>query len=120
MQRSRYSFVLDLQSTETQIYLVASQGDTNREFNITFSDGGVPFSLDESDKVEIHIEGAGRTFADPCKVEKGGVSYPFTEATCALEGLHKCQLDLEGKSGNITSPSFALFVGPKKTLSDMA
>lgn len=126
MQRSRYSFVLDLQSTETQICLVASQGDTRREIAITFSDGGVPFGLDGADTVEIYIDGAGGTLIESCDLVKidaknesddaeYSVLYPFSAQTCANEGLHKCRLNILGKSGTLWSPPFSLFVAPKKT-----
>lgn len=125
MQRSRYSFVLDLQSTVAQICLVASLGDTSREFAITFSDGGIPFNLDGTETVEIYIKGLSGTHRSMCKLEKIDaeddsadtkyfVHYVFTKETCAFEGMHNCQLNIYDALGNLWSPSFNLFVGPIK------
>lgn len=125
MQRSRYSFVLDLQSTVAQICLVASLGDTSREFAITFSDGGIPFNLDGTEIVEIYIKGPSKTHRSMCKLEeidaeddsadtKRYVRYVFTKETCAFEGMHNCQLNIYDALGNLWSPSFNLFVGPIK------
>lgn len=125
MQRSRYSFVLDLQSTVAQICLVASLGDTSREFAITFSDGGIPFNLDGTETVEIYIKGLSGTHRSMCDLVKIDaeddsadtkyfVHYVFTKKTCAFEGMHNCQLNIYDALGNLWSPSFNLFVGPIK------
>jgi hypothetical protein len=125
MQKSRYSFVLDLQSTESQICLIAAEGDTNRELAISFSDGGVPFNLSGNETVVIFIEGPAGTHKAACTVENGGAYYKFDKYTCPIEGFHKCQLFIfEGKvdenyellveGDELWSPQFGLFVGPKK------
>ena len=126
MNRAKYSFVLDVQSTEAQICLVSSVGDTSREMNIRLSDGGVPLPLVGNEKAVLFIEGPGGTINAACSLEKDGqdgyyILYIFTKETCAMEGLHKCQLWIyeEASEGaqdgpELWSPQFSMFVGPKK------
>lgn len=123
MQRSRYSFVLDLQSTESQICLIAALGDTNREFAIRLTDGGAPFIIDDNIGAEIYIEGPGGTSNYPCGIagdsaeENKFIRYLFDKYTCVHEGLHKCQLNIFDKTdvnASLWTPQFSLFVGPKK------
>ena len=124
MQRSRYSFVLDLQSTESQICLIAAVGDTNREFAIRLTDGGESFTIDDNIGAEIYIEGPGGTRKFACDVDEDSsdeknkfIRYRFDKDTCVHEGLHKCQLNIFDKTkvdDSLCTPQFSLFVGPKK------
>ena len=123
MQRSRYSFVLDLQSTESQICLIAALGDTNRELAIRLTDGGAPFTIDDNIVAEIYIEGPGGTSSYPCVIagdsaeENKFIRYLFDKTTCVYEGLHKCQLNIFDQADpdvSLWTPQFSLFVGPKK------
>lgn len=131
MQTSKYQFALDLHDTQSQICLMATQGDTGREFVISFSDGGEPYSLKGVHTVQLFIQRPNMTVlewgdenggANPRLVveEDGSVSqviYKFTPDTCKEYGLHDCQLVFYGddaKTEEIWSPCFSLFVNKKK------
>ena len=127
MRASQYKITLDVQSTQSQVCLVAAVGDTQRELVIMFSDGGVPFELSGTETAVIFIEGPYSTHRANCKVKDGGVYYKFDKFTCPEEGLHNCQLYIyegelneegELKEGGeaLWSPQFSMFVGPKNKL----
>lgn len=128
MQTSKYQFALDLQETQSQICLMATQGDTGREFVISFSDGGKPYKLEGVHTVMLLIQRPNKTVvawgdeegaANPVLTEDGAqVIYKFTPDTCVEEGLHECQLVFYGdeeKTDVLWSPSFSLYVSKKKT-----
>jgi hypothetical protein len=126
MQRSKYSFVLDLQSTESQICLIATQGDTGRAFHIRLSDGGETAEIDSETTAKLFIESPlGTVLEEDCVIEKVNkddekseyyVYYPFNQYTCKYEGMHKCQLELASTKEDFTisAAQFGLFVGAKK------
>ena len=127
MRASRYNFTLDIQSAQSQICLAAVQGDTLRELYINFSDGGDPFVLDEGTTARLIIERpTGTTIDEGCAVVDGGaaVLYRFTSATCAVEGLHNCQLllivpdgdDDDTNNPQLHSPLFSMNVAKKKII----
>lgn len=125
MKASRYIFSLDLHEAQSQICLVATEGDTNRELVISLSDGGEPYSIDKEDvektSVDLLIERPnGETIVEksPILSEDGStVTYRFTGETCAFEGMHDCQLVFYGEEGSdqvLWSPRFNLYVNKKK------
>lgn len=127
MRASRYSFTLDVQSAQSQICLAAIQGDTYREFYINFSDGGDPFVLEENTTASLIIERPdGISIEGLCDVVDGGaaVLYRFTKETCAVDGLHNCQLlltvpdddDDDSNNPQLHSPLFSMHVAKKKIL----
>ena len=127
MRASRYNFTLDVQSVQSQICLAAVQGDTFRELYVTFSDGGDPFVLEEGTYADLIIERPdGVVIQDECKVVDNGaaVLYSFTKDTCAVDGLHNCQLLLvlpdedndDTNNPQIHSPLFSMNVAKKKIL----
>ena len=118
MRASKYMFTLDVQREQSQICLAAMQGDTNRMLCISFSDGGIPLVLDEGTTATIFIERpTGSIIESFCDVSEGGanVVYPFTETTCAVDGLHRCLLILYDSEGRqLHSPWFTMHVAKKK------
>ena len=120
MRASQYKFTLDVQSVQSQICLAATQEDTNREFYISFSDGGVPLTIEGLASATIVFERPdGDLVEDYCDVVNDGanVVYAFKTGTCEVEGLHSCQLyllDTEGKA--LHSPLFSMNVAKKKII----
>ena len=127
MRASRYNFTLDVQSAQSQICLAAVQGDTFREFYITFSDGGDPFELEAGTTARLIIERPTGTVLDEgCDVVDNGtaVLYRFSKETCSVDGLHNCQLlliapdedDDDSNNPQLHSPLFSMHVAKKKTI----
>ena len=123
MKASRYIFSLDLHEAQSQICLVATEGDTNREFVISLADGGEPYSIDKEDiaktSVQLLIERPNHdTITEVTRLlsEDGStVTYRFTRETCAVEGMHDCQLVFYGEGDQeLWAPRFNLYVNKKK------
>lgn len=120
MQPSRYAFALDMHTSQSQICLVATQGDTNREFIISLSDGGKPFTVPkESTTVHLLIDRpTGTTIEEITPVisnDGSYVTYKFTQDTCLVDGMHDCQLVFYDEEENeLWSPCFSYYVNPKK------
>lgn len=115
---SKFYFTLELHSAQSQVSIPAFLGDTLRELHISFSDGGKPFALPDGYLVMLSIKRpTGTHLEEFCRIEKNAVVvYPFSqnENTCAVEGIHSCDLtvyDAEGKK--VGSPCFCLIVNEK-------
>lgn len=112
MDSSKYIFTLDLRSVQSQITLPVTQGDTNRTLLISFSDGTKPFILGEKSSAMISIvRPTGTEVQEFCEIDVDGscVVYEFTEHTCIVPGLHKCQIILYNAEGKqIAAPKFSI------------
>jgi hypothetical protein len=84
---------------------------------ISFSDGAKPYILaDKSTAMLSIIRPTGTSVQEYCEVEEGGacVIYNFSQYTCAVNGLHKCQLVLYNAEGKqIASPKFSIDAAPR-------
>lgn len=123
MNSSIYRFTLDMHSTQSQISIPATLGDTNRKLYISFTDGGNPYKIADGCLAQLSIKRPTGTFlVEFCAIEKNTtVIYDFmqNENTCAVEGLHDCDITLYDAQGKrITSPRFALMVSEKAVNSD--
>lgn len=122
MSPSRYIFTLDLRSTQAQIVLPVTQGDTNREFLISFSDGGKPFVLGSRSTAMMSIVyPTGTSIQEFCEADSDGarVLYKFSEYTCPGAGLHTCQIVLYNAEGKqIASPKFSINASAKLVAGD--
>lgn len=117
MDSSKYIFTLDLRSVQSQITLPVTQGDTNRTLVVSFSDGTKPFILGEKSCAMMSIvRPTGTEVQEYCEMDADGscVVYRFTEHTCIVPGLHKCQLVLYNAEGKqIAAPKFGIDAAPK-------
>lgn len=122
MSYSKYIFTLDLRSVESQMALQVTQGDTNRELVVSFSDGGKPVVLANGSVALMSIvRPTGTVAQESCEVEGGGtyVVYKFSQYTCPGVGLHKCQIVLYNAEGKqIAAPKFAINASAKLVLGD--
>ncbi len=123
MNSSNYRFMLDLHSTQSQISLPATRGDTARVWYISFSDGGVPYIIDNGILAKLEIKRpTGTHFEAFCAIEKNTtVKYDFSqnEYTAAVEGVHDCSIILYDGNGNeIASPRFTMVVSDRVVNSD--
>lgn len=127
MRASRYNFTLDLQSQESQVYIVATLEDTNRELNISFSDGGEPIELEGNEAVMLYIDRPdGTTYESAESVDKFVVTdensryyvkIPFKAEMFTTTGVYKFKLKIieaDDAKSHVWSPEFAMIVGEKK------
>lgn len=123
MKSSKYIFTLDLQAQQSQMCLIATIGDTNREMVINFSDGGVPFELEGTEVAVLLIDRPNHTtYEKACLLnDNNNVTFKFDREIYGdgegLEGIYDCQLviyDSEEHKNELWSPSFSILVGSKK------
>lgn len=123
MKSSKYIFTLDLQAQQSQMCLIATIGDTNREMVINFSDGGVPFELEGTEVAVLLIDRPNHTtYEKACLLDENkNVKFKFDRDIYGdgegLEGVYDCQLviyDNEEHDNELWSPSFSILVGSKK------
>lgn len=120
---SKYYFILDLHSTQSQISLPAMKGDTAREWIISFSDGGNPVVLEDGVLAKLEIKRPTGTFINEfCPIENNTtVVYKFlqNENTAAVDGVHDCNIVLYSAEGGVLgSAKFTMVVSPRAIDSD--
>ena len=121
MNSSVYRFTLDMHSAQSQISIPAMLGDTGRTLRINLSDGSKPYSIADGCLAKISIKRpTGTRLEDFCTIEGNTtIVYHFGENTCAVEGIHDCDITLYGLDGNIiTSPRFTMVVSERVVKSD--
>ena len=123
MNSSIYRFILDLHSTQSQISLPVTLGDTARVFEISFSDGGMPYILETGVLAKLEIKRPTGTYLVAfCAIERNTtIKYDFSqnENTAVVPGVHDCSIilyDAEGKE--IGSPRFSMVVSDRVINSD--
>jgi len=123
MHTSKFRFTLDLQTTQSQVSIPITLGDTGRTWYISFSDGSLPFALADGCLAKLEIKRPTGTFLEEfCPIENGTtVKYAFSqnENTAAVEGLHDCAVILYNTEGEmIGSPRFTMIVIDRVISSD--
>ena len=126
MNSSNFRFVLDLHSTQSQISIPVTRGDTARVWYISFSDGGAPYIIADGCLASIGIKRPNGTFLEAfCSIENNTViKYDFnqddiTKNTAALPGAHDCFVTVYGGGGEkISSARFTMVVSDKAINSD--
>lgn len=123
MHTSKFRFTLDLHTTQSQISIPITLGDTGRTWYISFSDGSLPFALTDGCLAKLEIKRPTGTFLEEfCAIEnETNVRYSFSqnENTAAVEGLHECAVILYDAEGNVIgSPRFTMIVIDRVVSSD--
>lgn len=123
MNSSNFRFVLDLHSTQSQISIPVTLGDTAREWYISLSDGGLPYIIEDGCLAKLEIKRPTGTFIEEfCAIEKNTtIKYPFSqnENTAAVEGVHDCSVTVYDAEGHkIGSPRFSMVVSERVVNSD--
>lgn len=121
MNSSNYRFTLNMHTVQSQISIPVMLGDTGRTLRISLSDGGNPYVIADGCLAKISIKRpTGTSLEDFCTIERNTtIVYPFSENTCATEGIHDCDVTLYGVDGNIiTSPRFSMVVSERVVKSD--
>ena len=122
MNSSIYRFTLDMHSAQSQISIPAMLGDTGRTLRINLSDGAIPYVIADGCLAKIAIVRPSETntrtrLEEFCVIENNStIVYPFSANTCAVEGIHDCDITLYGTDGNIiTTPRFTMVVSERVT-----
>lgn len=123
MNSSTYRFILDLHSTQSQISLPVTLGDTARVLEISLSDGGLPYIIEKGALAKLEIKRPTGTYLEEfCSIERNTtIRYPFTQNqnTAAVAGVHDCSVTLYDEEGNkIGSPRFSMVVSDRVVNSD--
>ena len=118
MNSSTYRFTLDLHSTQSQISIPVTQGDTARELYISLADGGVPYLIADGCLAIISIKRpTGTRFEAFCVIESNTtIKYAFEWEPCTadVEGIHDCSITLYNAEGKkICSPRFTMVVSAR-------
>jgi hypothetical protein len=100
-------------------------GDTGRTLRINLSDGSNPYTIADGCLARMSIvrptlDNKSTRLEEFCVIEGNTtIVYPFSENTCAVEGIHDCDVTLYGLDGNvITSPRFSMVVSERVVKSD--
>lgn len=123
MNSSNYRFTLDLHSTQSQVSIPASVGDTSRTLYISLSDGGSPYFIEDGKLAMLTIRRpCNAVLQEFCIIEGNEViKYPFSQHTCDEEGIHDCQITLYDASGEvIAAPRFTMVVSGRVMNTDTA
>ena len=123
MNSSNYRFTLDLHSTQSQVSIPASAGDTSRTLYISLSDGGSPYFIEDGKLAMLSIKRpTGTSLNEFCIIEGNAyIKYPFSENTCLEEGIHDCQITLYDAEENvIAAPKFTMVVSDRVMNTDTA
>lgn len=123
MISSNYRFTLDLHSTQSQISLPVTLGDTARVFYISLSDGGLPYIIPDGVLAKMEIKRPTGTFIEAfCVIENNTtIKYDFSQntRTAIVEGIHDCAVILYDAKGNVIgSPRFTMVVSNRVVNSD--
>lgn len=115
MSSSIYRFTLDLHSTQSQVSLPVTLGDTARVFLISLSDGGLPFTIEEGSLAMLSVKRPNETkFETFCAIENGTtIKYDFEQNTntAIVAGITECAITLyDPENKKIASPRFTMIV----------
>ena len=118
MNSSNFRFTLDLHSVQSQYSIPVMLGDTGITWHISLTDGGVPYVINDGCLAKLSIKRpTGSHIEEFCEIKNNSIiEYPFSqnENTCAVEGLHYCDVTLYSLDGEkVGSPSFTMVVSEK-------
>ena len=121
MNSSKFRFVLDLHSTQSQISIPVTKGDTAGEGYINLSDGSLPYIIGDGCLAKIEIKRPTGTFLESfCPIENNTtVKYDFsqdeiTRNTAVVAGYHDCTVTIYDAEGNsIASARFSMVVSDR-------
>lgn len=110
---STYRFSLDIRSTQAQISLPITLGDTARKLYINLMDGGKPITFADGCSASlVGVKADGKHIMHDCVIEDNTtIRYDFRDSTATALGELKCQILFSNASGRVlASPKFSLIV----------
>ena len=123
MNTSNFRFTLDLHSARSQYSIPVMVGDTAVTLLISITDGGVPYIMSDGCLAKLSIKRPDESLLEEtCMIKNNAiVEFPFSknENTCAMEGVHYCDVTLYAPDGaRVGSPRFTMVVSEKVVRSD--
>lgn len=118
MNLSKFRFTLDLHSIQSQASIPVMVGDTSVTLIISITDGGLPYHIEDGCIAKISIKRpTGTHLEEFCVVKNNAVvEYAFSqnENTCAVPGVHVCDIILYGADGGVVgTPRFTMVVSER-------
>ncbi len=118
MNLSKFRFTLDLHSIQSQASIPVMVGDTSVTLIISITDGGLPYHIEDGCLAKISIKRpTGTHLEEFCVVKNNAVvEYAFSqnENTCAVPGVHVCDIILYGADGGVVgTPRFTMVVSER-------
>jgi hypothetical protein len=113
---SSYKFNLDLHSSQSQVSLAVKQGDTDRSFEITLSDGSEAFILPAYCVATLLIKKpSGYKYTSGCIIKHNSViEFQFDADVATESGINICELLIFGNDNAlIASPNFTMIVSDR-------
>ncbi len=120
---STYRFSLDIHSTQSQVSIPVTLGDTGRVWCISLTNAGTPYTIADGCLAMVSIKRPTGTYLEAfCIIENNTtIKYDFAlnENTAIVEGIHDCQVTLFDAEGQkITGPRFSMVVSGRVVNSD--
>jgi hypothetical protein len=108
---------------QSQISIPVTLGDTARTWHISFSDGGLPYVIEDGCLAKLEIKRPTGTRIEAfCPIENNTtITYSFSqnEHTAVAEGIHECAVILYDAEGDrLASPRFTMIVSNRVVDSD--
>ena len=118
MNLSKFRFTLDLHSIQSQASIPVMVGDTSVTLIISITDGGLPYHIEDGCLAKISIKRpTGTHLEEFCIVKNNAlIEYAFSqnENTCAVPGVHVCDIILYGADGGVVgTPRFTMVVSER-------
>jgi hypothetical protein len=103
---------------QSQISIPVTLGDTARSWYISFSDGGLPYTIADGTLAKLEIRRPTGTRMEAfCAIENNTtVRYSFSQNnyTAVVDGIHDCAIVLYDDEGNkIATPRFTMIVSER-------
>lgn len=118
MNSSKYRFILDMHTAQSQVSLPVVLHDTARKLYISLADGGKIYHIVDGCLAVIRIDRPTGTYLEQfCPIEDNtNIVYDFAQYTntAIVEGLHECEVTLYGLDGRIiTTARFSMVVSAR-------
>ena len=117
MNYAVYNIALDIHKTGSQVALSMIRGENKRQINISLTENGRPYKLDDGCTAYFAAKTPkGGFIHDTCDMdlENNQIVYHVTSDSLADYGEAKCQIELTGIDGGLLySPTFSLIVADR-------
>ena len=104
-------FSLDLNSQDTQEYVIVRKGDTVKKLSVLLKESGTPYSItDGTEALLAAAKSDGTYMSESCTIEGNRLEVVLPAAFTAAVGKRSACFVLTGSGAALTSPPFTIFV----------